>query len=200
MKDRALLHVREHFYYGTLPIKQWIKSNLPGEKNQNILSVILAFAILANDPDSTKLLIEKGADIHLECYDGKSPYQLSFECSLNLEPNANEVKEIIIDAHKAAHVGRIVGKPNLKPSSLLFMSAKAASKNVLEISSTTNIGFFKNIPERLAKEFAKNDYQKIIIAASEYADMANLESDDSQESFKNVNSNEVINHDGSFRI
>ena len=155
---------------GKKPIELWMTSNLLKENNPNTLSVILAFAILANDAASTKLLIEKGADIHCPCYDEKSPYQLSFEC------DSDEVREIILDAYKAVQIGQLLGKPHLKPGSLIYRSAKAASEQVLEINCNTGVAFFKNIPKKLEAQF-NDDYQKVIIAASKNADEIELECD-----------------------
>lgn len=80
MRDRKLLHITNQFSFRK-PIEEWINKNLSHEKNANTLSIILAFAILAEDVKSVSCLIKHDADIHAVVYNEISPYQLSQMCA-----------------------------------------------------------------------------------------------------------------------
>ena len=171
MYDRELLHITDKFSCRK-PIEEWVKKNLPHEKNANTLSIILAFAILAEDARSVSLLIQYGVDIHAVVYNEMSAYQLSQMCA------NNSIKETLADEHKASAISLILGLPKLKPDSLIYISAKAAAKHFLKVNEKNNIGFFQNIPENLIID---EKIQKVIITASEFADDIELEQESSSE-------------------
>ncbi len=176
MKDKILLDIPETFN-GDKPILSWIKKNLATERNPNCLSIMLAFSILSKDLLCAKLLIEKGADIYAEIFDGKSSWQLSQEC------DCEKIQEVIYDTAKALKIGQqILSKADLKPGSLLFISAKIASKHILQVNN--GAAFFKNIPEKLDSRFTET-YQKIIVEASDHSNDIVFEEESSEEKFDN---------------
>lgn len=80
--------------------------------------------------------------------------------------------------YKASAIGHILGRPKLKPDSLIYISAKAAAKHFLKVNEKNNIGFFQNIPENIILD---EKMQKVIITASEYSDNIELEQEISSE-------------------
>jgi len=141
---------------GNTPL-QAIKPRIMNETNENIRSLMLAFAILAEDLNIVKLLIQRNVDVYLPIFDGKSPYQLAKESS------SSEIKMALKHVKQARNIGIILGKPNLQSTSLLFFAAKEASKHLIA-GVENGEAYFHNIPKHLEIKFTE-DYQKVLIAA-----------------------------------